>query len=73
MKKARIYWDGEKWVLELFIDDKWHFSKAWNVEQKKKECHSIDMINDSIICEIAYLQELGYDVRVGVCTPKDYD
>ena len=73
MKKARLYWDGAKWVLELFKDDSWHFSKAWNVEQKEKESYSIDIVNDSIVCEIANLQELGYDVRVSVCTPKDYD
>lgn len=73
MKKARIYWDGVKWVLELFKDDKWHFSKDWNVEKKEKECYSCDMVNDNIVTQIANLQELGYDVRVFVCIPKDYD
>ena len=66
MKKARIYWDGVKWVLELFKDDDWHFSVAWIVERKEKECYSIDAVNDSILCRIAELQELGYDVRVYV-------
>lgn len=60
MKKARIYWDGVRWVLELFKDDDWHFSIAWIAKQKDYG----DMINDSILCKIAELQEFGYDVKV---------
>lgn len=69
MKKARIYWDTDHWILELFIDNDWHFSKSWgvkNIDLGYGEWYKYDAVDDDIICEIAKLQRLGYNVEVYV-------
>ena len=68
-RKAWINWSSKeyKWILRLWINDKWTFSKSWGVRSSGVDNlsgDSIDWVHDSIICEIAHLQELGYDVSV---------
>lgn len=70
-RKAKIIWDNNKveWVLYLWIDDDWKFSKAWDVEHKGEDeldGTPIDFVSDSLICEIAHLQALDYTVSVHV-------
>lgn len=68
-RDAWINWskDENKWILRLWIDDEWQFSKSWGVEHKGNDetyGNPIDFVSDSILCEIAHLQEIGYDVKV---------
>lgn len=68
-RKALIKWESahRNWVLYLWVDGEWSFSKAWRVEHKgidEISNASIDFINDSILCEIAKLQNLNYTVEV---------
>lgn len=68
-KKAWVNWSTKdrKWVLRLWIDDEWKFSKSWGVKSEGTDPitgESVDLIHDSIICEIAHLQDLGYEVTV---------
>lgn len=63
-KKAMITWNkpNNQWWLRLETKDGWEFSKAWNV--KDQDDNGMAWVHDSIICEIAQLQELGYSVQV---------
>lgn len=69
-RKAWINWSSNenKWVLRLWINGKWEFSKSWsvkNVGEDEITGASIDLVNDSIISEIAHLQnDLHYNVTV---------
>lgn len=69
-RKAWINWSSSenKWVLRLWINGKWEFSKSWsvkNVGEDEITGASIDLVNDSIISEIAHLQnDLHYNVTV---------
>lgn len=68
-RKAWINWSREekKWILRLWMDDEWKFSKSWGVRSMGEDeitGTSIDLVNDGIICEIAHLQDLGYTVKV---------
>lgn len=58
---AMITWDTteQKWSLELWIDGRWEFSKGWYTKEK-------DWVHDSILLEIAKLQDLGYNVQVSL-------
>lgn len=63
--KARIRWDktDNTWVLELWDKTEWVFSKVWKVIVGD-EAHTGDYVHDSILCEIAHLQYIGYKVEV---------
>lgn len=69
-RKALINWSSSenKWVLRLWINGKWEFSKSWSVKHVGEDeitGASIDLVNDSIISEIAHLQnDLHYNVTV---------
>ena len=68
-KQAWINWseETETWVLRLWIDEKWQFSKSWGVRHDKEDPitgNPNDWVHDSIICEIARMQDLGYSVKV---------
>ena len=69
-RKAWINWSSSenKWVLRLWINGKWEFSKSWSgkhVGEDEITGASIDLVNDSIISEIAHLQnDLHYNVTV---------
>lgn len=68
-KSAWINWSNQehKWILRLWIDDEWAFSKSWSVFQvgySEIYDEPIEAIHDSILCEIAHLQDLGYNVKV---------
>ena len=69
-RKAKIEWDNaeSKWILWLWIDGKWAFSKSWGVNSEPVEnnplIRQIDWVSDSIVCEIAHLQDLDYEVSV---------
>lgn len=68
-KCANINWSREKkaWVLMLWDGEEWAFSKSWGVRSDGEDPISgnpIDWVHDSVLCEIAHLQELGYEVTV---------
>ena len=68
-RMAMISWNDEenKWVLRLVIDGEWRVSKTWGVRSDGYDPvtgTSSDWVHDSIICEIAHLQDLGYEVSV---------
>lgn len=68
-RKALIEWESvnKNWVLYLWIDEEWDFSKSWSVEHKEINAMSnasVDFVSDSILCEIAHLQSLDYTVEV---------
>ena len=68
-RKALIKWESahQNWILYLWIDGEWSFSKSWRVEHKgidETVNTSIDFVSDSILCEIANLQNLDYTVEV---------
>lgn len=70
-RMAWINWSREKqaWVLRLWIDEQWAFSKSWEVMKIGEDeltGDSIDYVRDSVICEIAHLQDLGYEVKVTI-------
>lgn len=61
--KARVRWkapDGifcGMWFIELWDKEYgWVTSKYWMVKDK-------EWVHDSIICEIAHLTELGYEIE----------
>ena len=67
MKKldAWINWSeaNQEWVLRLWNDkDGWVFSKAWPV--KNQDENGMGWVHDSVLTEIAYLQDLGYEVKI---------
>lgn len=74
MKETRSAWinwseDEHKWVLRLWLDDEWAFSKSWKpivVGHDEMWDEPVEAVHDSIICEIAHLQQLGYEVKVTV-------
>lgn len=63
-KRAMITWSRaeNQWVLRLETDDGWEFSKAWYT--KEPDQYDVGWVHESIILEIANLQELGYYVIV---------
>jgi hypothetical protein len=68
-KEAWINWSAKDkcWVLRLWIDEEWAFSKSWGVRSNGTDPitgASVDWVHDSIMCEIAQLQDLGYSVKV---------
>ena len=67
-KQAWINWSREQeaWVLRLWIDDEWAFSKSWSVRNYGEDGDGteVDFVRDNILCEIAHLQDLGYEVKV---------
>lgn len=69
-RNAWINWSSSenKWVLRLWINGKWEFSKSWSVKHVGEDeitGASIDLVNDSIISEISHLQnDLHYNVTV---------
>lgn len=68
---ANINWSRKenKWILRLADGDKWLFSKSWGIKNDGIEQltgEPIDWVHDSILCEIAHLQDLGYQVTVTV-------
>lgn len=71
-KQKKIAWinwsrSENRWILRLWIDDEWAFSKSWGVRSDGEDPitgSSIDWVHDSIVCEIANLQDLGYEVKV---------
>lgn len=68
-KRACINWAEKerRWVLRLWIDEEWVFSKSWSVKSDGVDQLTgapLDWVHDSILCEIAHLQELGYKVSV---------
>lgn len=66
-KTAWLNWEREKkdWVLRLWKDDAWEFSKSWSVKDEDVFT-GYSWVCDSILCEISHLQELGYTVQVTV-------
>lgn len=66
-KTAWINWSDrqDQWVLRLF-DDGWRFDNAWDVDHQgeDEDGDPIDFVSDSILCEIARLQDEGYEVKV---------
>lgn len=64
--KALINWSEkeQRWILSLWIDNEWVFSKSWKT--RDPDYNGNGLVSDSIICEIANLQNLGYDVTVTV-------
>lgn len=72
MKEKRMAWinwsrEENKWILRLLIDGEWSFSKSWGVRSDGYNSitgESCDWVHDSIVCEIAHLQDLGYEVSV---------
>lgn len=64
--KAWINWSEkeQRWILSLWIDNEWVFSKSWKV--KDEDYNGNGWVHETIICEIANLQNLGYDVKVTV-------
>ena len=70
-KQANLNWSvAEKaWVLRLWDDkeENWQFSKSWGVQNEGYNDlygEPIEFVHDSVLCEIAHLQDLGYEVRV---------
>lgn len=68
-KTANINWSAaeRKWVLRLWTDGEWRFSKSWKVKGDGTDPvtgESLDWVHDSVLCEIAHLQDLGYEVVV---------
>ena len=71
-REALITWNEPEKKWELFLshdNEEWQFSKSWGIikmgEDELTGC-SIDFVNDSIICEVAHLQYLGYSVKVSI-------
>ena len=72
MKKERKAWinwskNDNAWILRLLIDDEWEFSKSWGVKSEGEDPITgtpYDWVHDGIVCEIAHLQDLGYEVKV---------
>ena len=54
---------NEEWVLRLWIDNKWEFSKSWPVKDQNQD-NDTAYVNDSIMVEIANLLALGYRVTI---------
>ena len=54
-----------RWVLRLWIDEEWTFSKAWCCKDEDENTGNA-WVCDSVLCEIAHLQDMGYDVKVTV-------
>ena len=55
-------------MLELLIDGDWCFSKSWGIRNVGTDTltgEPIDFVNDTVLTEIAMLQNIGYNVRVG--------
>ena len=68
-RSAWINWNRTecRWVLRLWIDGEWAFSKSWGTRRDKEDPisgESYEWVHDSIVCEIAHLQDLGYEVKV---------
>ena len=69
MRMANINWSKmeNRWVLRLADENGWKFSKAWGVRKEGEDSvtgEPLDWVSDSILCEIAHLQDLGYQVTV---------
>lgn len=64
MKKAKLEWSQIEncWNLELWLDGKWEFSKAWS--PKDQDYKGVGWIHESILLEIKSLQSLGYEVKI---------
>ena len=70
-RQALINWSEKesKWILRLWIENEWTFSRSWAVRRTDEDPitgATNDWVHDSIICEIAHLQDLGYEVKVTV-------
>lgn len=66
-KMAWFNWSRKDsaWVERLWIDEEWTFSKSFKVRDIDQESDN-GWVHDSIMCEIAHLQDLGYEVKVTV-------
>lgn len=68
-KAAWLNWSEveSRWVLRLWIDNEWAFSKSWGVRHDGEDPVTgspNDWVHDSVICELAHLQDLGYEVKI---------
>lgn len=63
-KYAWLNWSSndEKWILRLWIDEEWQFSKSWSVRNVNEDT-GLGFISESILCEIKRLYELGYSIK----------
>ena len=63
-KHAWLKWSGkdEKWILRLWIDNEWQFSKSWSVRDVNDDT-GLGYVNESILCELKNLSALGYTIR----------
>ena len=66
-RQATITWSRaeKKWILRLWnIETKeWEFSKSWRPKDIDEETE-IGWVADTILIEIAHLQDLGWNVRI---------
>lgn len=62
-KEARITWSEAegRWILYLWIDEEWTFSKAWTPRDVQD---GMGFVYEGVLTEIAKMQNLGYDVKV---------
>ena len=67
MKKAWLNYstDTRQWIIRLWIDDEWVTSKAFMTSHKDEET-GCQLVSDELICELAYLQDLGYSLKITV-------
>ena len=63
-KYAWLNWSShdEKWILHLWIDEDWQFSKSWSVRNVNEDT-GLGFISESILYEIKHLYALGYNIR----------
>ena len=63
-KQAWINWsqNENKWILRLWIDNEWLFSKSWAIKEENED--GIGYVSERLVIEIARLQAHGYSVKV---------
>ena len=68
-KRARVRWDKDdhKWVIELWDDNTqtWDFSIGCKVKGENPKT-GIAWVSDALLCEIAKLQDWGWEVIVKI-------
>ena len=64
--RASVRYNHEEktWECRLFRDGMWHFSKSWPVHEIDES--GFGYVHDSILVEIAHMQDIGYEVEVKV-------
>lgn len=65
-RMARVTWSrkDKRWVLYLWDEESesWEFSKSWKI--KDENMNGDGWVSDTILCDIAEMQNWGYDVRI---------